>query len=118
MLETIWDLTSGSWPKRVFENRDGRACASRRTEEVGSLVRSVLTKSPPRPGAHNAIIGDLAMHVVPAPRRGRTWLRGVLVVGDRGTVGDPRTAVACAGQHCRPRRATREALPATDGRRS
>ena len=82
------------------------------------LVGSVLTKSPPRPGAHNAIIADLAMPVVPAPRRGRTWLRGVLVVGDRGTVGDPRTAVACAGQHGRPRRTTREALPATDGRRS
>ena len=24
--------------KRVFENRDGRACASRRTEEVGSWL--------------------------------------------------------------------------------
>src|SRR6476660_8238034 len=51
------------------------------------------------------------MPVVPGPRGGRTWLRGVLVVGDRRTVGDPRTAVACAGQHGRPRPTTREALP-------
>ena len=78
------------------------------------LVGSVITKSPPRPGAHNAIIADLAMPVVPAPRGGRTWLRGVLVVGDRRRVGDPRTAVACAGQHGRPRRTTREALPPCD----
>ena len=55
--------------------------------------------------------------VVPAPRGGRTWLRGVLVVGDRRTVGDPRTAVACAGQHGRPRRTTREALPPCDSGR-
>ena len=74
-------------------------------------------KSPPRPGAHNAIIADLAMPVVPAPRGGRTWLRGVLVVGDRRRVGDPRTAVACAGQHGRPRRTTREALPPGDSER-
>ena len=47
------------------------------------LVGSVITKSPPRPGAHKAIIADLAMPVVPAPRGGWTWLRGVLVVGDR-----------------------------------
>ena len=81
------------------------------------LVGSVITKSPPRPGAHNAIIADLAMPVVPAPRGGRTWLRGVLVVGDRRTVGDPRTAVGCAGQHGRPRRTTREALlPCDSGR--
>ena len=53
----------------------------------------------------------------PAPRGGRTWLRGVLVVGDRRTVGDPRTAVACAGQHGRPRRTTREALPPCDSGR-
>ena len=57
------------------------------------------------------------MPVVPAPRGGRTWLRGVLVVGDRRTVGDPRTAVACAGQHGRPRRTTREALPPCDSGR-
>ena len=57
------------------------------------------------------------MPVVPAPRGGRTWLRGVLVVGDRRRVGDPRTAVACAGQHGRPRRATREALPPCDSGR-
>lgn len=81
------------------------------------LVGSVITKSPPRPGAHNAIIADLAMPVVPAPRGGRTWLRGVLVVGDRRRVGDPRTAVACAGQHGRPRRTTREALPPCDSGR-
>ena len=43
-----------------------------------------------------------------------TWLRGVLVVGDRRRVGDPRPAVACAGQHGRPRRTTREALPPCD----
>ena len=55
--------------------------------------------------------------VVPAPRGGRTWLRGVLVVGDRRRVGDPRTAVACAGQHGRPRRTTREALPPCDSGR-
>ena len=66
---------------------------------------------PAQTGAHNAIIADLAMPVVPAPRGGRTSLRGVLVVGDRRRVGDPRTAVACAGQHGRPRRTTREALP-------
>ena len=72
------------------------------------LVGSVITKSRPRPGAHNAIIADLAMPVVPAPRGGRTWLRGVLVVGDRRRVGDPRTAVACAGQHGRPRRTTQK----------
>ena len=59
---------------------------------------------PAQPGVHNAIIADLAMPVVPAPRGGWTWLRGVLVVGDRRRVGDPRTAVACAGQHGRPRR--------------
>src|SRR6478736_2313251 len=75
------------------------------------------TKSPPRPGAHNAIIADLALPVVPAPRGGRTWLRGVLVVGDRCRVGDPRTAVACAGQHGRPRRTTREGLPPCDSGR-
>ena len=57
------------------------------------------------------------MPVVPAPRGGRTWLRGVLVVGDRRRVGDPRTAVACAGQHGRPRRTTREALPPCDSGR-
>src|SRR6476620_6567080 len=67
--------------------------------------------------AHNAIIADLAMPVVPAPRGARTWLRGVLVVGDRRTVGDPRTTVACAGQHGRPRRTTREALPPCDSGR-
>src|SRR6185312_16610263 len=33
---------------------------------LGLLVGSVITKSPPRPGAHNAIIADLAMPVVPA----------------------------------------------------
>jgi hypothetical protein len=48
---------------------------------------------------------------------GRTWLRGVLVVGDRCTVGDPRTAAAGAGQHGRPRRTTREALPPSDSGR-
>ena len=53
----------------------------------------------------------------PPPRGGRTWLRGVLVVGDRRRVGDPRTAVACAGQHGRPRRTTREALPPCDSGR-
>ena len=57
------------------------------------------------------------MPVVPAPRGGRTWLRGVLVVGDRRRVGDPRTAVACAGRHGRPRRTTREALPPCDSGR-
>src|SRR6478752_2094459 len=82
------------------------------------LVGSVITKSPPRPGAHNAtIIADLAMPVVPAARGARTWLRGVLVVGDRRTVGDPRTAVGCAGRHGRPRRTTREALPPCDSGR-
>ena len=40
-------------------------------------------QGPARAGAHNAIIADLAMPVVSAPRGGRTWLRGVLVVGDR-----------------------------------
>ncbi len=55
--------------------------------------------------------------VVPARRGARTWLRGVLVVGDRRRVGDPRTAVACAGQHGRPRRTTREALPPCDSGR-
>ena len=34
------------------------------------LVGSVITKSPPRPGAHNAIIADLAMPVVPAHAAG------------------------------------------------
>src|SRR6478672_5768922 len=78
-------------------------------------VGSVIATSPPRPGAHNAtIIADLAMPVVSAPPGGRTWLRGVLVVGDRRIVGDPRTAVACAGQHGSPRRTTREALPPCD----
>ena len=57
------------------------------------------------------------MPVVPAPRGGWTWLRGVLVVGDRRTVGDPRTAVACAGQHGRPRQKTRETLPPCDSGR-
>ena len=57
------------------------------------------------------------MPVVPAPRGARTWVRGVLVVGDRRTVGDPRTAVGCAGQHRRPRRTTREALPPCDSGR-
>ena len=67
----------------------------------------------PRPDQQprNAIIADLAMPVVPAPCGGRTWLRGVFVVGDRRTVGEPRTAVAGAGQHGRPRPTTREALP-------
>jgi len=54
------------------------------------------------------------MPVVPALRGARTWLRGVLVVGDRRTVGDPRTTVACAGQHGSPRWTTREALPPCD----
>ena len=53
----------------------------------------------------------------PGPRGARTWLRGVPVVGDRRTVGDPRTAVACAGQHSSPRRTTREALPPCDSGR-
>ena len=75
------------------------------------------TKSPPRPGAHNAIIADLAVPLVPAPRGGRTWLCGVLVVGDRRRVGDPRTAVACAGQHGSPRQTTREGLPPCDSGR-
>ncbi len=105
-----WSISIAA--RECLRTRDGRACASRRTEEVGSLVGSVITESPPRPGANNAIIADLAMPVVSAPRGGRTWLRGVLVVGDRRTVGDPRTAVACAGQHGRPGRTTREALPA------
>ena len=61
-----------------------------------------MAKSPPRPGAHNAIIADLAMPVVPAPRGGRTWLRGVLVVGDRRRVGDPLN-------RCWLRRAARQA---------
>src|SRR3954469_25399449 len=81
------------------------------------LVGSVITQSPPRPGAHNAIIADLAMPVVPAPCGGRAWLRGVIVVGDRRRVGGPRTAVACAGQHGGPRRTTREALPPCDSGR-
>src|SRR6476646_3394667 len=72
---------------------------------------------PAQPGVHNAIMADLALPVVPAPRGGWTWLRGVLVVGDRCRVGDPRTAVACAGQHGRPRRTTREALPPCDSGR-
>ena len=81
------------------------------------LVGSVITKSPSGPGTHNAINADLPMPVVPAPCGGRTWLRGGLVVGDRRTVGDPRTAVAGAGQHGRPRRTTREALPPCDSGR-
>ena len=48
---------------------------------------------------------------------GHGWLRGVLVVGDRRRVGDPLTAVACAGQHGRSRRTTREALPPCDSGR-
>ena len=51
------------------------------------------------------------------PTRRAGMVRGVLVVGDRRTVGDPRTAVACAGQHGRPRRTTREALPPCDSGR-
>ncbi len=66
---------------------------------------------PAQTRADNAIIADLAMPVVSAPCGGRTWLRGVLVVGDRRRVGDPRTAVAAPGstagrggrpeKHCR-----------------
>jgi hypothetical protein len=68
--------------------------------------------SPPRPGAHNAIIADLAM---PAPRGGQTWLRGLLVVGDRRRVGDPRTAVApapgsTAGRGGRPEKHCRRGI--------
>ena len=103
--------------KRVFENSRWAGVCLAENRRSRLLVGSVITKSPPRPGAHNAIIADLAMPVVPAPRGGRTWLRGVLVVGDRRRVGDPRTAVACAGQHGRPRRATREALPPCDSGR-
>ena len=108
---------TGTRFQRVFENSRwaGVCLAEKRRSRL--LVGSVITKSPPRPGAHNAIIADLAMPVVPAPRGGRTWLRGVLVVGDRRRVGDPRTAVACAGQHGRPRRTTREALPPCDSGR-
>ena len=74
-------------------------------------------KSRPNQEPRNAIIADLAMPVMPAPRGARTWVRGVLVVGDRRTVGDPRIAVGCAGQHGRPRRTTREALPPCDSGR-
>ena len=103
--------------ERVFENSRWAGVCLAENRRSRLLVGSVITKSPPRPGAHNAIIADLAMPVVPAPRGGRTWLRGVLVVGDRRRVGDPRTAVACAGQHGRPRRTTREALPPCDSGR-
>src|SRR6478735_7164575 len=103
--------------KRVFENSRWAGVCLAEYRRSRLLVGSVITKSPPRPGAHNAIIADLAMPVVPAPRGGRTWLRGVLVVGDRRRVGDPRTAVACAGQHGRPRRTPREALPPCDSGR-
>ena len=51
------------------------------------------------------------------PTRRADMVVRVLVVGDRRTVGDPRTAVACAGQHGRPRRTTREALPPCDSGR-
>ena len=101
----------------MFENSRWAGVCLAENRRSRLLVGSVITKSPPRPGAHNAIIADLAMPVVPAPRGGRTWLRGVLVVGDRRRVGDPRTAVACAGQHGRPRRTTREALPPCDSGR-
>jgi hypothetical protein len=76
--------------QRVFENSQWTGVCLAENRKSRLLVGSVITKSPPRPGAHNAIIADLAMPVVPAPRGGRTWLRGVLVVGDRRRVGDPR----------------------------
>src|SRR5271166_2308025 len=97
--------------ERVFENSRWAGVCLAENRRSRLLVGSAITKSPPRPGAHNAIIADLALPVVPAPCGGRTWVRCVLVVGDRRRVGDPRTAVACAGQHGRPRRTTREALP-------
>ena len=52
--------------ERVFENSRwvGVCLAENRRSRL--LVGSVITKSPPRPGAHNAIIADLAMPVVPA----------------------------------------------------
>ena len=109
--------SSRAFTERVFENSRWAGVCLAENRRSRLLVGSVITKSPPRPGAHNAIIADLAMPVVPAPRGGRTWLRGVLVVGDRRRVGDPRTAVACAGQHGRPRRTTREALPPCDSGR-
>ena len=104
--------------ERVFENSRWAGVYLAENRRSRLLVGSVTTKSPPRPGAHNALIADLAMPIVPAaPRGGRTWLRGVLVVGDRRRVSDPRTAVARAGQHGRPRRTTREALPPCDSGR-
>src|SRR6476659_10452426 len=109
-------VTSARFLESVCEPRWAGVCLAE-NRRSWLLVGSVITKSPPRPGAHNAIIADLAMPVVPAPRGARTWLRGVLVVGDRRRVGAPRTAVACAGQHGRPRRTTREALPPCDSGR-
>ncbi|MGB8505391.1 MAG: hypothetical protein WCE29_25250, partial [Mycobacterium sp.] len=64
--------------QRVFENSRWADVCLAENRRSRLLVGSVITKSPPRPGAHNAIIADLAMPVVPAPRGGRTWLRGVL----------------------------------------
>src|SRR5262249_48362851 len=78
--------------QRVFENSRSAGVCLAENRRSRLLVGSVISKSPPRPGAHNAI-NDLAMPVVPAPCGGRTWLRAVLVVGDRRRVGDPRTAV-------------------------
>ena len=58
--------------KRVFENSGWAGVCLAENRRSRLLVGSVITKSPPRPGAHNAIIADLAMPVVPAPRGGRT----------------------------------------------
>jgi transposase len=109
-------VTSARFLESVCEPRWAGVCLAE-NRRSWLLVGLVITTSPPRPGAHNAIIADLAMPVVPGQRGARTWLRGVLVVGDRRTVGDPRTAVACAGQHGRPRWTTREALPPCDSGR-
>src|SRR6476659_1904065 len=108
-------VTSARFLESVCEPRWAGVCLAE-NRRSWLLVGSVITKSPPRPGAHHAIMADLAMPVVPAPRGARTWLRGVVVVGDRRTVGDPRTAVGCAGQHGKWRGTNRETLPNRNNR--
>ena len=56
--------------ERVFENSRWAGVCVAENRRSWLLVGSVITKSPPRPGAHNAIIADLAMPVVPAHAAG------------------------------------------------
>src|SRR3954465_1075308 len=104
-------VTSARFLESVCEPRWAGVClAENRRSRL--LVGSVITKSPPRPGTHNAIIADLAMPVVPAPRGGRTWWRGVLVVGDQWAILEPLLPApgSTAGRGGRPEKHCRRLI--------